>query len=106
MKSNQSVHISIKQPPDPNPVRSLGIFEHTSDPSLASVIHQFLIGLTQEPKNLDFTQNVKDEAMKLLMERRVLAVSRMEDGTEVIYLKPNEDTPNPQTTPSRPRISK
>lgn len=100
MKSNQSVHISIKQPPDPNPVRSIGIFEHTSDPSLASVIHHFLLGMIQEPKEPSFTQNVKDEAMKLLMERRVLAVARMEDGTEIIYLKPNEDISNPQTTPS------
>jgi hypothetical protein len=105
MKSNQSLHITIKQPPNPKPVRSLGIFESTNNTNIAQVITHFLQVLEQEPKDPEFTQNVKDEAMKLLLDRQVIAVSRLEDGTELIYLKPNENTSNPQTVQTRPRIS-
>lgn len=85
MKSNQSVHITIKQPPDPNPVRTLGIFDDPDNPNLPQIIQSFLSN-TFIPKDEDFKTNVKDEVLKLLTTSSVIAVSRQGPITTV-YLK-------------------
>lgn len=97
MKSNQSIHISIKEPPNPKPIRSLGLFENSNEPSLIEVISQFIKGFNLDPKDPTFVENVKDEAMKLLATRKVIAVAR-EGQLEVIYLKAPNETPNLSNT--------
>lgn len=85
MKDNQSLHITIKQPPNPNPIKTLGIFDDPDNPAIPQVINSFLQN-PFETKSKEFTENVKDEALKLLTTKKVIAVARQ--GTlDVIYLQ-------------------
>lgn len=86
MKSNQSIHLTIKQPPNPNPVRTLGIFEDPDNPSLKQIIDHFLNTLDFEPKDQEFIDNVKDEVLKLLSTQKVVGVAKKGPLT-LVYFK-------------------
>ena len=85
MKSNQSLHLTIKEPPDPNPKRTLGVFDDLDNPSLPSIINAFISNTEFKSKATDFERNVTDEALKLLTKEKVIAVRREADTT-IIYL--------------------
>lgn len=84
--SNQSLHLTIKKPPDPNPVKTLGIFDDLDNPNLPQVIHHFISGTAFEPKSEEFETNVKDEVLKLLVSEKTIAVARKGDLT-LVYLQ-------------------
>lgn len=86
MKSNQSLHISVKQPPNPNPVRSIAVFDDLSNPTLPAMIQTLLSGIPNVPKDEEFKQNVREEALQALLKGTVCSVTRM-DGHLVIVLK-------------------
>lgn len=85
MKNNQSLHLTIKQPPDPNPVRSLGVFDDITNTYLPQLISNFLSGIDFEPKSPEFVENVKDEVLKLLTESKPIAVAKQGDITIVYF---------------------
>ena len=84
MKKDESIHITVKRPPDPNPVKTIGIFSDPDDPAIKGSIDHFL-NKPFEPKSEEFTQNVKDEVMKLLMSHKVVAVARKGTQTLVYF---------------------
>lgn len=88
MKSNQSLHITIKEPPNPEPVRTIGIFDDLDAPSLPSIVSAFLAATRFDPKSSEFQQNVKDEVLALLTKEKVVAVRREADVT-IVYLTRN-----------------
>lgn len=89
MRSNQSLHLTIKQPPNPNPIRTLGVFSDINDAALPSIIQAFLSEVQAMPKDAEFLDNVKDEVMKALVNGTVLTVAR-KDG--VLHITIREKT--------------
>jgi hypothetical protein len=85
LKNNQSIHLTIKQPPDPKPVRSLGIFDDPDNPTIRQVIDHFLNTLDFDPKSQEFTDNVKDEVLKLISTQKVLGVAKKGTLTLVYF---------------------
>ena len=85
MKNNQSIHLTIKQPPDPKPVRSLGIFDDPDNPAIRQVIDHFLNTLDFDPKSQEFTDNVKDEVLKLISTQKVVGVAKKGTLTLVYF---------------------
>lgn len=85
MKNNQSIHIAIKQPPNPNPVKTLGIFDDLDNPHIAQVVSSFLQHTKFEPKSKEFTDNVKDEVLKLIATCKPIAVARQGTLTVVYF---------------------
>ena len=85
MKNNQSLHLTIKQPPNPNPVKTLGIFDDLDNPNLPQVINQFISGTTFEPHSQEFDGNVKDEVLKLISSEKPIAVARQGNLTVVYF---------------------
>lgn len=76
MKPNQSIHVTIRQPPDPEPVRSLGILgSEIGTETITKLVTHFL---ENEPtyKDPEFLNNVKDEVLKALANGTVLTVVR------------------------------
>lgn len=86
MKDNQSIHITIKQPPNPEPVRSLGIFEDPDNPAIPQLIQSLISGIKFEPKSSEFDINVKDEAYKLLGHAKPIGMIR-QGKLVAIYLQ-------------------
>lgn len=76
MKSNQSIHLSIKEPPNPEPVTTLGIFTDLDNPAVPQLIQSYIVGINFEPKDSTFEGNVKDEVLKLIANQKILGVSR------------------------------
>lgn len=87
MKNNQSLHLTIKEPPNPEPIRTLGIFDDPDNPNLPHLISSFLNPITFAPKSSEFKENVKDEVLKLLSEEKPIAVSRQGTFTLVYFQK-------------------
>jgi hypothetical protein len=85
MPLNQSVHLTIKEPPNPNPVRTLGIFELPIEPS---IINAFLSGVGGLPKDAEFIDNVKDEVLKVLSQGTVQSVARSDNLFHIIIALP------------------
>lgn len=85
MKSNQSIHLTIKQPPNPNPIKTLGIFDDPDSPAVKKVISHFLEDTPFEPKDQQFEGNIKDEVLALLSTSKTVAVSKKSNLT-IIYL--------------------
>ena len=85
MKPNETIHITIKKPPDPNPVRSLGVFDDPDNPNILRMIELTLAGVTFEPKDNEFKDNVKDEVLKLLAEQKVIGAMRKNNITCVFF---------------------
>lgn len=85
MKDNQSLHLTIKQPPNPEPIKTLGIFSDPDNPELIQVIRHFLTTNKFEPKSEEFEGNVKDEVLKLISTQKPIAVSRMGKLTAVYF---------------------
>jgi hypothetical protein len=80
MKSNQSLHLTIKQPPNPNPVRTLGVFTELDNPALPVIIQSFLSNTKFDSKDHVFHENLRDEVLKLLAEgAEVLTVQRQDN---------------------------
>lgn len=85
MKNNESLHITIKKPPDPNPVRSLASFDNPKSIE-PQIIQSILSGVDAVPKSTEFEGNLKDEVLKLLSEEKVVAVQRQKNLT-LVYFK-------------------
>jgi len=85
LKNNQSVHVTIKQPPDPKPIKTLGMFDDPDNPALRQVIDHFLNTLDFEPKSNEFLDNVKDEVLKLLSSQKPIAVAKKGTLTVVYF---------------------
>ena len=85
MKSNQSLHLTIKEPPNPQPIKTLGIFDDPDNPNLPQLISLYLSGVVFQPKDIEFSQNVKDEAMKLLATHKIIGVATQGNLTTVIF---------------------
>jgi hypothetical protein len=75
MKSNESLHITVKDPP--LTVKSLGVFCNLPDAAILPIIEQFLS--QEEPKDEKFLTNTKEECYLLLTKCSVLTVSVMDD---------------------------
>jgi len=73
--ANQTISLSIKEPPNPEPVRTLGIFALPVD---LSIIEAFLSGVPAPAHDATFLGNVKDEVLKALAECQVLTVMRQD----------------------------
>jgi len=86
MNSNQSIHITIKQPPNPEPIRTLGIFDDPDNPALPMIFQHILDNLQFSPKSREFEDNVKDEVLKLLSTTKIVAVAR-NDKTTLVYFQ-------------------
>ena len=69
LKPNQSVHITIKEPPIT--VKSIGIFD--DDSIIVPIIERFLSGNT--PRNQEFKDNTREEIYLLLAQSKVLTVA-------------------------------
>lgn len=76
MKSNQSLHLTIKQPPNPNPVRTIAVFSDVSDKALPGILTAYLSEVKAMPKDAKFLENVKDEVLQALATGTVLTVAR------------------------------
>jgi len=86
MLQNQSLHIHIKEPPNPNPIRTLGVFANLSETALRPIIESFLSEIQAEPHSEEFEGNVRDEVLKILATGTVLSVARR-DGIMQVYIK-------------------
>jgi uncharacterized protein YqhQ len=86
MKSNQSLHLTVKQPPNDQPIKSLGIFSSLNDESIMTIIQSFLSEITAEEKDTTFTQNVREEAIKVILAGEVISVSRNQ-GILIIHVR-------------------
>lgn len=85
MKNNQSLHLTIKQPPNPNPIKTLGIFDDLDNPNLPQVINQFIDGITFNPHSQEFEGNVKDEVLKVVAMYKPIAVAKQGNLTVVYF---------------------
>lgn len=85
MKSNQSLHLTIKEPPNPQPIKTLGIFDDPDNPNLPQLISLYLSGVVFQPKDIEFSQNVKDEVTKLLISHKIIGVATQGNLTTVIF---------------------
>lgn len=85
MKPNQSVHLTIKEPPNPNPIKTLGIFDDPDNPNLPQLIQLYLSGIVFQPKDIEFSQNVKDEALKLLTTHKIIGVCSQGNLVTVVF---------------------
>jgi hypothetical protein len=83
MLQSQSLHIHIKEPPNPNPIRTLGVFSNLSDSALRSIIESFLSEIQAEPHSEEFEGNVRDEVYKILSTGTVLSVCRRDGYMQV-----------------------
>ena len=70
---NQIISIHLKTPPNPNPDSTLAAFQLPIDISL---LHTFLSGIADLPKDAEFIQNVREEAMKAISNGVIVAVYR------------------------------
>jgi hypothetical protein len=80
LKPNQSVHITIKEPP--LTIRSIGIFDDAS--IIIPIIERFVNGTT--PKSAEFISNSKEEVYLLLAQSKILTVS-VENDVYTITLR-------------------
>jgi hypothetical protein len=87
MKSDQSLHITIKQPANPHPIQTLGILEDLDNPNLPRIVQSFLDGTVFEPKSNDFRENVKEEVLQLLAKEKPIAAAKKGDLTIVYFQK-------------------
>ena len=85
MNSNESLHLTVKRPPDPHPVKTLGVFDDLNNPNLPQLIQLYLSGIVFQPKDAEFTQNVKDEVLKLLSSHKIIGVASQGNLTTVIF---------------------
>lgn len=86
MQDHHSLHLTIKHPPNPDPIRTLGIFDDPDNPDLKKVISHFLDTMAFEPKSTEFLENVKDEVLKLLSSTKPIAVAR-KDNITIVYFQ-------------------
>lgn len=91
MKDNQSLHLTIKEPPNPEPVKTLGVFTNLDNPAIKEVIYHYIksLAVIAEPQSDEFINNVKDEVLKLLTSATPIAVSRQNNIT-IVYFKENK----------------
>lgn len=85
MKSNQSLHLSIKEPPNPQPIKTLGIFDDPDNPNLPQLIQLYLSGIVFAPKDTEFIQNVKDEVLKLVASHQIVGVASQGNLITVVF---------------------
>lgn len=85
LKSNQSIHISIQEPPNPKPISSLAILQDPDNPNIPQLIQLYLSGIIFQPKDTEFIGNVKDEVLKLLGTTKVIGVARKGNLTTVVF---------------------
>ena len=85
MKSNQSLHLSIKEPPNPQPIKTLGIFDDPDNPNLPQLIQLYLSGIVFAPKDTEFIQNVKDEVLKLVASHKIVGVASQGNLITVVF---------------------
>lgn len=85
MKPNQSLHLTIKEPPNPQPIKTLGIFDDPDNPNLPQLISLYLSGVVFQPKDIEFTENVKDEVIKLIASHKIIGVATQGNLTTVIF---------------------
>lgn len=85
MKSNQSIHISIQEPPNPKPVKTVGILTDPDNPNIHQLIQLFLSGIVFDPKDNEFRENVKDEALKLLSSHNIIGVAKRGNLISVVF---------------------
>jgi hypothetical protein len=83
MKANQSLHLVVKQPPNSQPVKSLGIFDDLDNPNLPRVIQNYLNGTLFEPKSEDFKANVRTEVLRSIENGTIISVARQGDTLQV-----------------------
>ncbi len=86
MKSNQSLHITVKEPP--LTVASLGVFCNLPDEAVIPIISQFL--KQEEPKDEEFISNVTNECIQILLRSTVLTASKDKDGIITIKMRENK----------------
>lgn len=86
MKSNQSLHVTVKEPPNNQPVKTLGIFSNVPDTALIPIIQGYLSGIDAAPKDAEFLQNVREEVIKVILTSEILTVARF-DGLLQITLR-------------------
>ena len=87
MNGDESLHITVKKPPDPNPIRTIGVFDDPQSPVIGATVEHFLSNCGV-PKDLEFIENVKDEVLKLLSTHSIVAVAR-EGKLVTVYLNDN-----------------
>lgn len=103
MKSNQSLHLVVKEPPNPQPAKSLGIFDDLDNPNLPQILKAYLDGTAFELKSEEFKANVRTEVLRLLENGTVLTVARqgnilnvtiqIHGSTNVPPIHPPKDNP-------------
>lgn len=69
LKPNQSVHITIKEPP--LTVRSIGIFDDSS--IIVPIVERFINDTS--PRSQEFINNAREEVLQLLAKSSILTVS-------------------------------
>lgn len=87
MKNAQSLHLTVKQPPNPEPIKTLGVFANLDNPAIKDVIYHYLGTVEYEPKSDEFVGNVKDEVLKLLSSSTPIAVSKLSGNLTVVYFQ-------------------
>ena len=85
MKSNQSIHITINEPPNPKPVKSLGILTDPDNPNIPQLIQLYLSGVVFDPKDNEFRENVKDEVIKLLASHNIIGAAKQGNLVSVVF---------------------
>ena len=88
LKPNQSIHITIKEPP--LTVRSIGIFD--DDSLIVPIIERFInsSSVNTAPRSEEFIANTKEEAHLLLTQCKILTVS-VESDTYTITMRKTHD---------------
>ena len=81
LKPNQSVHITVKEPP--LTVRSIGIFD--DDSLIVPIIERFVDGTS--PRSPEFIANTKEEVHLLLTQCKILTVSVESDMYTIVMRK-------------------
>lgn len=79
------MHLSIQQPPNPQPIKTLGIFDDPDNPNIPQLLQLYLSGVVFEPKDNEFRENVKDEVLKLLASHTVIGVAKQGDLISVVF---------------------
>lgn len=85
MNSNQSIHISIQEPPNPKPIKTLGILTDPDNPNVQQLISLYLSGIVFDPKDTEFIENVKDEVLKLVATHKIVGVARQGNLISVVF---------------------
>lgn len=85
MNSNQIINISLQEPPNPKPIKSLGLITDPDNPNVPQLIQLYLSGVVFQPKDTEFINNVKDEVLKLLGTHKIIGVAKQGNLISVVF---------------------